>query len=563
MGKKVRARWASILFAVLFLVQFQWAGGIPGAFAADKDTILSASSDYGQVLVKRGDAIYANERRVSFSWVRNDSFSAKGYSFSRYLSASGTEADVQSAQFGSYTSDYTGYIPHAFVVSLDKIYFISSVMEYKQNGMEVGKWTRSSEDAFGLQTPRNVYSYETPVKLVINADTGVVVDLASQINPYYKVKPDSSNFNPTANPTIPTELPLTPTNITAIVSGNNVQLKWLGAANAMQYEVEQDGTVVKTLYGNQYSAGNLKYDTAYSFRIRSKNNLGVSEWSEPFSARTLLSIPLLRFQPLSEANQLNWEAVTGAESYEIKLDGGAAINVGNVTSYLHEGLKPSSQHTYSIRAISSNNESEWSKVVNQTTLPAGVEGLNITGTTNKSITLAWSAVSGATSYEVEVDGVTVPVNNLTYTTTGLEGYSEHTFRVRAKNAAGVGAWSKIVTGVTLLNTPVAKATSTTSAITLSWEPIAGAGSYEVEADGVIQPAVTETSFTHSGLSAGTSHKYRVRAKTDKNTSAWSTLQTQATLPAEVTGLAVSGATNTTVALKWTAVTGATGYDLEV
>ncbi|MFD1463845.1 hypothetical protein ACFQ5D_21360, partial [Paenibacillus farraposensis] len=80
-----------------------------------------------------------------------------------------------------------------------------------------------------------------------------------------------------------------------------------------------------------------------------------------------------------------------------------------------------------------------------------------------------------------------------------------------------------------LNTPVTKATSTTSAITLSWEPIAGAGSYEVEADGVIQPAVTETSFTHSGLSAGTSHKYRVRAKTDKNTSDWSTLQTQATL----------------------------------
>ncbi|MGW8958449.1 hypothetical protein, partial [Paenibacillus sp. NPDC055715] len=98
-----------------------------------------------------------------------------------------------------------------------------------------------------------------------------------------------------------------------------------------------------------------------------------------------------------------------------------------------------------------------------------------------------------------------------------------------KNAAGVGVWSEIVTGVTLLNTPVAKATSTTNAITLSWGPIAGAESYEVEVDGVIRPAVTEASFTHSELSAGTSHKYRVRTKTAKNTSDWSTLQTEATL----------------------------------
>ncbi|WP_201782213.1 hypothetical protein, partial [Paenibacillus xylanivorans] len=62
---------------------------------------------------------------------------------------------------------------------------------------------------------------------------------------------------------------------------------------------------------------------------------------------------------------------------------------------------------------------------------------------------------------------------------------------------------------------------------------------------------------------GTAHKYRVRALTETNVSAWTAILTQSTVPASVSGLTINSVTNVAIALKWNVVTGATGYDLEI
>ncbi|OZQ56604.1 hypothetical protein, partial [Paenibacillus taichungensis] len=80
--------------------------------------------------------------------------------------------------------------------------------------------------------------------------------------------------------------------------------------------------------------------------------------------------------------------------------------------------------------------------------------------------------------------------------------TDHTFRIRSKNAAGVGTWSDLISGTTLLNTPVLKATSEETSINLTWAEIASATSYEVEANGVVVATVNEPSYMHSGLLAG-------------------------------------------------------------
>ncbi|WP_201782212.1 fibronectin type III domain-containing protein, partial [Paenibacillus xylanivorans] len=81
-------------------------------------------------------------------------------------------------------------------------------------------------------------------------------------------------------------------------------------------------------------------------------------------------------------------------------------------------------------------------------------------------------------------GAVVSTTATAYNKSGLTANTDHTFRIRSKNAAGVGTWSDLISGTTQLNTPVLKATSEETAINLTWAEIPDATKYEVEADGV-------------------------------------------------------------------------------
>ncbi|MCZ4150611.1 hypothetical protein BZG21_40195, partial [Escherichia coli] len=133
------------------------------------------------------------------------------------------------------------------------------------------------------------------------------------------------------------------------------------------------------------------------------------------------------------------------------------------------------------RALTDTNTSAWTAVLTQNTVPGAVSGLAINTTTNVAIALKWTAVTGATGYDLEIDGTVVPVTGAAYTKSGLAANTEHTFRIRSKNAAGVGAWSEPINATTLLNTPVLKATSDETTVALTWAEVAGATTYEVEA----------------------------------------------------------------------------------
>ena len=80
-----------------------------------------------------------------------------------------------------------------------------------------------------------------------------------------------------------------------------------------------------------------------------------------------------------------------------------------------------------------------------------------------------------------------------------------------------------------------KAASEETGINLTWAAVADATQYEIEADGVVVATVEEPTYSHTSLLPGTAHKYRVRAMTDTNTSAWTAVLTQSTIPASVKG----------------------------
>ncbi|MGQ4414780.1 chitinase [Streptomyces sp. SAS_269] len=83
------------------------------------------------------------------------------------------------------------------------------------------------------------------------------------------------------------------------------------------------------------------------------------------------------------------------------------------------------------------------------TVPAAPAGLTVSGTTSSSVTLSWSAVSGATGYDVYRNGTKVTaVTGTSATITGLTASTSYSFQVTATNSAGESAKSGTVTGTT-------------------------------------------------------------------------------------------------------------------
>jgi len=102
------------------------------------------------------------------------------------------------------------------------------------------------------------------------------------------------------------------------------------------------------------------------------------------------------------------------------------------------------------------------------TPPAAPTGLGTSGATSSSMALAWSAVSGATGYNVYRGGAKVnasAVGATSYTDTGLAPSTTYSWTVTALNASGESAQSSAATGTTTAGTPATCYTSSNYAHT--------------------------------------------------------------------------------------------------
>ena len=137
--------------------------------------------------------------------------------------------------------------------------------------------------------------------------------------------------------------------------------------------------------------------------------------------------------------------------------------------------------------------------------------------TETTVELSWAAVDGATSYNVYVgEAAAVSVKETTYTATDLTPATEYTFTVTAVNEGGESSASNLVKVTTEALTPlapVAAATKVTDTeITLAWESVAKATSYNVYVGEATEAvSVKETTYTATGLTPETEYSFVVTA----------------------------------------------------
>ncbi len=190
---------------------------------------------------------------------------------------------------------------------------------------------------------------------------------------------------------------------------------------------------------------------------------------------------------------------------------------------------------------------------------------------NGQVNLNWTAVSGASTYNVKrrtgngaysvlTTGVTVP----NYTDAGVLPGLTYSYVVAAVNAIGEGAASNEA-GVTLAPAPpTLSATAGDGQVTLNWTASTGAVSYNVKRlnDNAVANG-TGTTFTDSNLTNGTTYNYVVSAVNAGGESAASNQASAMPLPAPAAPTDLSAtAGNAQINLSWTAISGATSYNLQ-
>lgn len=155
----------------------------------------------------------------------------------------------------------------------------------------------------------------------------------------------------------------------------------------------------------------------------------------------------------SGKNNVSWNAVSGATSYNLYWSTTSPVTtssnkiVGASSPYVHAGIQPSVTYYYSVTAVENGFESSLSaeaSVTAGTTYASAPAGLTASADSASSIRLSWTAVAGASKYDIywsTSSGVTTAstkISNVTspYTHTGLNPSTQYYYIITA-TAGGV------------------------------------------------------------------------------------------------------------------------------
>jgi alpha-tubulin suppressor-like RCC1 family protein len=381
-----------------------------------------------------------------------------------------------------------------------------------------------------------------------------------------------------------------PAEVTAsAINQDTIKVQWNPVIGATRYNIEYNGISAYTTE-NFHNFTNLEAGSTHKYRVRALQGRVIGQYSDYITASIKSLAPGVPTSITSTASgtaiTLSWTGPTGVKvtGYDIEVDG-TTISNGSSTTYKHAGLKPQTAHSYRVRAKNYHGVGPWSTIKTVLTTN-GLPGIpsDITQRSNgTSITLNWSEVTDAESYEVVEVINGIDSNNIdtkggtTFANKGLAPNSTHIYKVRGVSSIGNGPWSSSIPVTTnSMDSPEnIKATKTDSTITLSWDRVTGANSYEID---VKRKAVTGHEIAVASITGVTDitkvigelmpeAKYilSIRAINTSGVGTWSEPITVVTLPVKpaIPTNVTAAVTNTAITITWNPVASAVGYDIEL
>ncbi|MDO4380006.1 MAG: fibronectin type III domain-containing protein [Clostridia bacterium] len=370
--------------------------------------------------------------------------------------------------------------------------------------------------------------------------------------------------------------------VATATSDTTVRLTWSCDSSATEYVVSVDGKAVKTVKEKSATIEGLKAGTKYTFAVMARNQNG-AKYIEAAKVEKKATTLLGKVQNVEVTNatktsiSLKWNAVTGANSYSITVDG--KTYTSNTNSYTINSLNPGKEYT--VRIVATKDElSGVATDKTAKTVPGAITvEVPIGNITDKSILLK-------ITHSYKIDGYKYSLNNsdwknFTGTTpiiSDLNSGEKYKIKVKAyvTNDGKTYESDDIaeVEATTYLKgtNPLLSSVSKTS-VAIAWSKNPDAKSFTITYKEKADSTGKETKITVNndsgevsfkvieGLKAGTEYTFTIVANGKDAESAPSTV-TAKTIPTSIKNFkATTNNSNTDIVLSWDKISVASKYEI--
>lgn len=393
------------------------------------------------------------------------------------------------------------------------------------------------------------------------------------------------------------EVPVPTIVTTSVTSTSSIKLAWKQAGDEANYSIfratSADGQYARVALTGEttFTDTGLVQDNTYYYKISAAiNNTGESVLSPVATVKiaapnTPENVTALALSATSIG--LSWNAVYGASSYKIYRATGdngpwiIPIIITESTSYNDTGLIDGTEYFYNVIAVNILGESEpviVSAITYIIPIPAAPENIRAVLLSATSINLSWDAVEDATSYKVyRAEGSsgpwTVPIATTEDTLLNdisVIANNDYFYKISAVNIKGETVSNVISVSTKAPPVPIGlkTGTATASSIIVTWNISQGAAAYRIytapSSDGVytLLSEVNGNTYTHTGLSLGDTHYYKVSAvniigESAKTTAVVGTIA----VPAAPPNVTLEALSESSIKITWDPVPGAVLYSV--
>lgn len=373
------------------------------------------------------------------------------------------------------------------------------------------------------------------------------------------------------------QAPFAPSGIELTRNNTYIQISWNSVDGAEGYDIKCDGKIYNTELNTYFEHNGLDPGSSHTYNIRTRTAYGKSEWSEPITVTTIPKAPVMPDKVEITATQtkinIKWEAVLGADSYVVNIDGVEIIDI-KIPEYTYSfdgSFEQEQEHIIRIIAVNEGGESGYTAPQSIKLLPKEENVPELTGKVEgQAIYISWNDIENALGYEIEIDSAistTVSAISTEHIDVVSDLTQSHTYRVRAILEGITGEWSYPLTIKSIPAVPTGLlGIPGQNFITLKWNKCDTASTYELSADGNIIYIGPNTEFTHSSLPDDYTFSYSVRAVNGSGYSTWSehiSIKTSKEISNAPQNIKPLKSGNKTITISWDLVKEAKGYIVKI